>query len=54
MRVVKEDANIKNDVAALGSRTPATYRIPVHRDDARVRAEPFDAFELELSTPWAR
>lgn len=33
----------------------ATYRIvAVHRDDAKVRAEPFDAIELELSTLWAR
>ena len=33
----------------------ATYRIAsVHRDDARIRAEPFDAIELELSTLWAR
>lgn len=32
-----------------------TYRIAsVHRDDARVRAEPFDAIELELATLWAR
>lgn len=32
-----------------------TYRIvSVHRDDARVRAEPFDAIELELATLWAR
>lgn len=33
----------------------ATYRIvSVHRDDARVRAEPFDAFELDLVTLWTR
>lgn len=24
-----------------------------HRDDAQVRAEPFDAFELDLSVLWA-
>ena len=28
--------------------------IGTHRDDARVRAEPFDAIELELSALWAR
>lgn len=27
--------------------------LSVHRDDERVRAEPFDAFELELSVLWA-
>jgi len=33
----------------------ATYRIiGVHRDEARVRAEPFDAIELELGALWAR
>ena len=32
-----------------------TYRIVgVHRDDAKVRAEPFDAIELDLATLWAR
>jgi Uma2 family endonuclease len=32
-----------------------TYRIvAVHRDDARPRAEPFDAIELELASLWAR
>ncbi len=25
----------------------------VHRDDAKVRAEPFDAFELDLAILWA-
>lgn len=28
-------------------------QVAVHRDDARVRAEPFDAVELELATLWA-
>ena len=28
--------------------------VAVHRDDALVRAEPFDAVELELSALWAR
>jgi hypothetical protein len=33
----------------------STYRIAsVHRDDAWVRAEPFDAIELELAMLWAR
>ena len=33
----------------------STYRIVVvHRDDARVRGEPFDAIELDLATLWAR
>jgi len=33
----------------------STYRIvAVHRDDAHLRAEPFEAFELELATLWAR
>jgi Uma2 family endonuclease len=33
----------------------ATYRIvAVHEGDARVRAEPFDAIELELGVLWAR
>jgi Uma2 family endonuclease len=33
----------------------ATYRIvATHVADARVRAEPFDAFELDLSVLWAR
>lgn len=27
--------------------------VAVHRDDARVRAEPFDAIELELGALWA-
>jgi len=27
--------------------------LDVHKDDARVRAEPFDAFELELGVLWA-
>jgi hypothetical protein len=27
---------------------------PRHRDDAKVRAEPFDAIELDLSVLWAR
>jgi Uma2 family endonuclease len=32
-----------------------TFRIAgVHRDDARVRAEPFDAIELDLALLWAR
>lgn len=32
-----------------------TYRIlATHHDDARVRAEPFDAIELELAALWAR
>jgi hypothetical protein len=32
-----------------------TYRIvAVHRDDARLRAEPFDAIELDLAALWAR
>jgi Uma2 family endonuclease len=32
-----------------------TYRLLYsHADDARVRAEPFEAFELELSALWAR
>ena len=32
-----------------------TYRIlGVHRDEARARAEPFDAIELDLATLWAR
>jgi Uma2 family endonuclease len=32
-----------------------TYRVvATHRDDAKVRAEPFDAIELELSALWAR
>jgi Uma2 family endonuclease len=31
-----------------------TYRtIAVHRDDAMIRAEPFDAIELELGALWA-
>lgn len=33
----------------------STYRLlGVHRDGARVRAEPFDAVEIELATLWAR
>jgi Uma2 family endonuclease len=33
----------------------ATYRIvETHHDDARVRAEPFDAIEVELGALWAR
>lgn len=33
----------------------ATYRIVgMHHDEARVRAEPFDAIELDLSVLWAR
>jgi hypothetical protein len=32
-----------------------TYRlVTTVRDDARVRAEPFDALELELSLLWER
>jgi Uma2 family endonuclease len=31
----------------------AWLRVVVHRDDARVRAEPFDAIELALGTLWA-
>jgi Uma2 family endonuclease len=32
-----------------------SYRVvATHRDDAKVRAEPFDAVELELSALWAR
>ena len=32
-----------------------TYRIvAVHQDDAKVRAEPFDAIELELGALWSR
>ena len=27
--------------------------VGVHRDDARIRAEPFDAIELELGALWA-
>lgn len=27
-------------------------RVAAHRDDARVRAEPFDAIELDLSVLW--
>jgi len=27
--------------------------VAVHRDDARVRAEPFDAIELDLAVLWA-
>lgn len=33
----------------------ATYRIvAVHQDDAKVRAEPFDAIEIELGALWSR
>mgnify|MGYP000902756082 CR=1 FL=1 len=33
----------------------ATYRVvAVHKDDAKVRAEPFDAIELDLAILWAR
>jgi Uma2 family endonuclease len=28
--------------------------LAIHRDDARVRAEPFDAIEIELAALWAR
>jgi Uma2 family endonuclease len=27
--------------------------LAVHRDDARIRAEPFEAIELELGALWA-
>ena len=33
----------------------ATYRVAnVWRDDAKVRTEPFEAFELDLAILWAR
>jgi Uma2 family endonuclease len=33
----------------------ATYRlVATHHDDAKVRAEPFEAFELDLAILWAR
>lgn len=35
-------------------RTPEAWRLlAVHRDDARVRAPPFDAIELDLAVLWA-
>jgi Uma2 family endonuclease len=41
------------EVLRLSAKTPGQWTsLSVFRDDARVRAEPFDAFELDLSILW--